>query len=421
MRFEELGLSASVLRATKEMGFEEATPIQAEAIPLMMQGEDLIGQAKTGTGKTAAFGIHLLETLDFSVRVTQALVLTPTRELCQQVCEEIRRLGRHTGARVVSLYGGQDIEKQLGPLRQGAHIVVGTPGRVLDHLERGTLDLRCVRTVVIDECDRMLDMGFIEDVSRILERTPRERQTLLFSATMPFEIRQLAGRYMRSPQFVKVSEDETPVITHIRQEFAVADPKERLYALLSYLKRERPALAMIFCRTKFGAEKLGTILRDRGFKAECLHGNMTQNKRDWVMRRFREGQFQLLVATDLAARGLDVDGVTHVINYNMPDDHFIYTHRVGRTGRMGKGGNAFTLVARDELGKLGQIERALGIKMEELKLDYRGPGRHPGARPPAGRPFHGHREEREGTHRWRHHGGEGRGPRSPVPRVYNLI
>ncbi len=399
--FEELRLSAAVLKGISEMGFKDPTPIQAEAIPLLFQGEDVIGQAKTGTGKTAAFGLYILECLDYPTKRPQALILTPTRELCMQVRDEIAQIGKHTPLKIVAIYGGQDIERQFRLLKEGMHVIVGTPGRVMDHLKRGSLKFDQVRFVVIDEADRMLDMGFIDDVAWILSNTPQERQTLLFSATVPDAIRKLAGNYMHSPQMVKVSEDETPVITHILQTFVpIADPRERLDALLAYLSEERPKKAMIFCRTKFGADKLDRILNDRGFRSEGLHGDMSQGKRDAVMKRFRADQIAILVATDLAARGLDIDDVTHVINYNIPEDHITYVHRVGRTGRMGKAGAAFTIVESAEMGALGEIERAISVRMEERKLVFRkavGPRR-------SQRGF----TRREET------------ARSPVPHTYNL-
>jgi len=405
--FSELRLSDSVMKGIADMGFKEPTPIQAQALPLLFQGEDVIGQAKTGTGKTAAFGIYALEGLDYSLMKPQVLILTPTRELCLQVRDEIAALGRYTGARIAAVYGGQEIEKQLRFFDGGVQIVVGTPGRAIDHLKRGSLGFADVGLVVIDEADRMLDMGFIEDVEYILANTPESRQTLLFSATMPREVIELAEKYMHAPQFVKVGEDETPVITHIEQSFiAIQDARDRLYALLRYLRDEKPPLAIVFCKTKFGAEKLCLILRERGFKAECLHGDMSQNKRENVMERFKRKQFNILVATDLAARGLHVDGVTNVINYNIPDDHLDYVHRVGRTGRMGKTGGAVTLVLKDEMGKLGEIERALSVRMNEIKYEFK--KREERAARMGFRTVKGQRLRRELK------------MRTPVPHTYNL-
>lgn len=369
-RFEELGLSDSILCGLKDMGFSEPTPVQSLIIPLLFEGKDVICQSKTGTGKTAAFGIYVLEGIDYEVRKPQVLILTPTRELCLQVRDEVARIGRHTKVNMAPVYGGQDIEKQFRLIRGGANVVVGTPGRIIDHLKRKTLSFSDVGLVVIDEADRMLDMGFIDDVQFILANTPKDRQTLLFSATIAREIRELADKYMHSPEFLNVSRDETPVVTHIKQQFtAVRDPRDRLYALLGYLRDEKPSLGIIFCRTKFGADKLKTILNDRGFACEALHGDLSQSKREQVMGLFRKGKVNLLIATDLAARGLDVDDVSHVINYNVPEDFTTYVHRVGRTGRMGKAGSAYSIVMQDEMGKLGEIERSISVRMEEVKFE----------------------------------------------------
>jgi len=404
--FDELKLSPSVMKGIAAMGFKEPTPIQAQAIPLLFKGEDVISQAKTGTGKTAAFGIYILEGLDYSLRKPQVLILTPTRELCVQVGKEIAEIGKHTGAKIAAVYGGQDIEKQFRLFKDGAQVIVGTPGRVMDHLKRGSLRFDNVGLVVIDEADRMLDMGFIDDVAFILSNTPQERQTLLFSATMPREIRDLAEKYMHAPQFVKVSSDDTLVVTHIGQSFiAIPDARDRLYGLLRYLDEKKPKLTMIFCRTKFGADKLGVILRERGYMVECLHGDLSQNKRDWVMERFKSGRVQILVATDLAARGLDIDDVTHIVNYNMPEDHLTYVHRVGRTGRMGKAGEAVTLVLQEEMGKLGDIERALTVRMKELRYEFR-------KREESERKL----EDRGRRHTFRRETHQ----RAPVPHTYNL-
>ena len=404
--FNELKLSPGIMKGIAEMGFKEPTPIQAEAIPLLFQGEDVISQAKTGTGKTAAFGIYILEGLDYALMKPQVLILTPTRELCVQVGNEIAEIGKYTGAKIAAVYGGQDIEKQFRLFKDGAQVIVGTPGRVIDHLKRGSLRFDNVGLVVIDEADRLLDMGFIDDVEFILANTPQGRQTLLFSATMPREIRDLAEKYMHTPQFVKVSSDDTPVVMHIGQSFiAIPDARDRLYGLLRYLDEQKPRLAMIFTRTKFGADKLGTILRERDYRVEMLHGDLSQKKRDWVMEKFRSGKVQILVATDLAARGLDIDDVTHVINYNMPEDHLTYVHRVGRTGRMGKAGDAMTLVLQEEMGKLGDIERALSVRMKEVRYEFR-------KREPSEKRYE--QKGRRSTFRRDTH------QRAPVPHTYNL-
>ncbi|HEV8289840.1 MAG TPA: DEAD/DEAH box helicase [Candidatus Norongarragalinales archaeon] len=339
--FDQLKLDERLLRAIHEMGFTTPTPIQAKAIPLALQGSDIIGQAQTGTGKTAAFGLPILQSIDHQKPVVQSLILAPTRELAIQVAEELKQLSKHVHTRIITLYGGQEIQKQLGPLHAGVQIVVGTPGRVLDHLERRSLNLSSVKVVVLDEADRMLDMGFIDDVNRILEKTPREKQTMLFSATMPAPIRRLAEKFMVTPELVKVSEDKLTV-TGITQYYMGVDPRDKIDVLQAILKTRAKTQTIAFCRTKHGADRVAEILQRKGFNTLALHGNLTQNARDKVMAKFREGQIQVLVATDLAARGLDVDDVTHVINYDLPEDGNVYLHRIGRTGRAGKAGESIT-------------------------------------------------------------------------------
>ncbi|MEM3030633.1 MAG: DEAD/DEAH box helicase [Candidatus Micrarchaeia archaeon] len=366
--FARFNLRPEVLRALQEMGFEKPTDIQMEALPVVFQGKDVIGQAKTGTGKTAVFGIYLVETVEPDSREVQGLVLAPTRELAVQITDEIKRIGKHTRIKVTTIYGGASINPQIEELRRGVHIVVGTPGRILDHLERRTLDLSKVHFVVIDEADRMLDMGFIDDVRRILSHVSRERQTLLFSATMPPEILALSKEYQNYPQFISVSRDEI-TITHIRHSFVEINHRDRHRTLFAYLKKHAPTHTIIFCRTKFGADRLARDLRRIGFRAEALHGDLSQRQRDTAMSLFKQGKTNMLVATDLAARGLDIPEISHVINFNIPEDPLTYTHRVGRTGRMGKGGTAFSIIAHDEMGLLGQIERTCGIRMEEEKIE----------------------------------------------------
>lgn len=355
------------MRALKEMGFEEPTDIQTEAIPVLFQGFDVIGQAKTGTGKTAVFGIYLTEIVDQHRHEPQALILAPTRELVVQITNELMNISKYTRLRVATIYGGQDIQPQIRKLQQGVHVVVATPGRALDHLERGTLSLAKARYVVIDEADRMLDMGFIDDVKRILSHTPKDRQTLLFSATMPPEILTLSREYQFDPKHIAVSKDEI-VITHIKHEFVMVDPKTKYDALFSYINEKKPLHTIIFCRTKAKADKLGYVMSKKGFPASAFHGDLTQNRRETVLTKFRRGIIGILVATDLAARGLDVIDISHVINYDLPEEVTTYVHRVGRTGRAGKGGDAVSFVARDEEGMLGRIERECKIKMDELKI-----------------------------------------------------
>lgn len=373
MGFSKLGLSHNIMRALTEMGFKQPTPIQAQGIPLLLQGEDLIGQAQTGTGKTAAFGICILERLALSHAnrgKVRALILAPTRELAVQIAGEIGKIGAHCQSRILAVYGGQDIEKQIAPLRSGIDIVVGTPGRIMDHMERGTLDLSHVEVAVLDEADRMLDMGFIEDIEKILDKTSKNRQTLMFSATMPPAILELSKKYMHAPQEVRVSEDSLSVKT-IKQYYVETSKFDRLNILLMLLVQKKPGLALIFTRTKRGADRLNEILLDRGFKSMALHGDMSQNKRDRSMEAFRKGHTNILVATDLASRGLDVTGVTHVINYDTTDDPMTYVHRIGRTGRMGKDGEAISLVFFDQTSLISIIEKMTDSKMEQIKVEVK--------------------------------------------------
>lgn len=389
--FSKFGLSAETMKSIEEMGFKVPTPIQEQALPLLLQGEDLIGQAQTGTGKTAAFGICIVERIAQSQslqRAVRALVLAPTRELAVQIAEEIEKIGKYKNARVLPIYGGQDIERQIRELSLGVDIVVGTPGRLLDHIERRTIGLEQVEVVVLDEADKMLEMGFIEDIEKILDKTPKERQTLLFSATMPEEIIRLSRKYMKAPQEIIMSE-ETLSVKSIRQYYVETSRFDRLNLLLALLVEKKPKLALIFTKTKRSAEKLNQILLDRGFRSKALHGDMSQRQRDTSMEAFRKSQINVLVATDLASRGLDVEGVTHVINYDTTDNPMTYVHRIGRTGRMGKGGEAISFILFDQPGLVGLIEKATGSKIEPLKIEVRPellPKRKAGRRKPqAGR------------------------------------
>jgi len=366
--FELLKLSTTTLRALVEMGFENPTDIQREALPSALNGRDLIAQARTGTGKTAVFGICLVEKINPDMRAIQGLILAPTRELSLQITEELHRIGRYSKLRLLTVYGGQSINVQINGLRRGVNVVIGTPGRILDHLERGTLRLENVRYVILDEADRMLDMGFIDDVKEILSRTSKDRQTMLFSATMPTEIVRLSRSYQRNPESISVSKDELTV-NHIPHTYSQVAHEDRLRGLIEYLKLKRPFHTIVFCRMKHTADKLATELKKNGFLAEALHGGLTQSKREYVTGKFRSGQIRLLIATDLAARGLDIPEVSHVINFNLPDEPLVYTHRVGRTGRAGQEGMAFSIVSADEAGLLHQIERDCRIHMIEEKLN----------------------------------------------------
>ncbi len=354
--FEGLGLSPEVLDALEALGYEEPTPIQTEAVPVLMEGRDVIGRAATGTGKTAAFALPLVEKVEPGRRGVQALVLAPTRELAVQVAEAVHRYGSRRGVSVLAVYGGQAIDRQFRELRRGVSVVVGTPGRILDHIRRGTLELGSVRYLVLDEADEMLDMGFIEDIEAILEETPEERQTALFSATFPPRIADLAKRHMRDPAriTVRAPELETPLVRQMA--YTVARPY-KLEALGRILDVEAPTSAIIFCRTRNEVDELTEALTVRGYHPEALHGGLNQAQRDRVMKRFRDGSADLLIATDVAARGLDVEHVSHVVNYDIPQTPEVYVHRIGRTGRAGREGTAVTLVQPREHGLLRAIER----------------------------------------------------------------
>jgi ATP-dependent RNA helicase DeaD len=335
--FTELGLDADLLVAIDALGYEEPTPIQVQAIPLLLSGRDVVGQAATGTGKTAAFALPLVQKVDGDLRGVQALVLAPTRELAVQVAEATHKYGARRGVSVLAVYGGQAIDRQLRELRRGVNVVVGTPGRILDHIRRGSLDLSSVGYVVLDEADEMLDMGFIEDIEAILEETPPTRQTALFSATFPPRIAQLANRHMTDAARVTVRAPklETPLV---RQVAYVVPRSHKLEALARILDVEAPTSAIIFCRTRNEVDELNEALSVRGYRPEALHGGLNQAQRDRVMKRFRDGTADLLIATDVAARGLDVEHVSHVVNYDIPQTPEVYVHRIGRTGRAGREG-----------------------------------------------------------------------------------
>ncbi len=354
--FQEFNLGPKVLRAITEMGFEESTPIQEQAIPIAMEGRDLIGQAQTGTGKTAAFGIPLVDRIEVTEEKIVALIMCPTRELAIQVAEEIEKLGRFKGIRSLPIYGGQDIVKQIRALRKKPQIIIGTPGRLLDHINRKTIKLDDVRSVILDEADEMLDMGFLEDIQSILRQVPSERHTMLFSATMPENIKKLAQQFLNNPEHISVIPKQVSAPL-IQQSYIEVQERQKFEALSRLLDMESPELAIIFGRTKRRVDELAEALQKRGYSAEGLHGDMSQNQRDAVMRKFRDGSIDVLVATDVAARGLDVSGVTHVVNFDMPQDPESYVHRIGRTGRAGKEGTSWTFVTPRELDHLHFIEK----------------------------------------------------------------
>jgi len=352
--FDALPLTEPVAQAVRELGYLTPTEIQAAVIPHLLAGRDVIGQAQTGTGKTAAFGIPIVQQIDVVSGDVQALVLTPTRELAQQVAGELRALSKHRPIGIAVIYGGAAMGPQVRALQNGAQIVVGTPGRILDHLERGTLRLGTVRTLVLDEADRMLDMGFMPDVLRIIRHTPRRRQTALFSATMPLPVRQLARFHMREPVEVAVRAHETTVATVEQVYYEVAE-RDKVLGLVEVLEREQPAQAIIFRRTQEGVDRLTGALQRRGYAAEALHGNLSQRERDAVLQRFRAGEIPLLIATNVAARGLDIPEVSHVINFDVPEDAETYVHRIGRTARAGRRGKAITFVSEWD----GEVFRAI--------------------------------------------------------------
>lgn len=354
--FNEIGLSNPLLRAISEMGFEETTPIQEKTIPLGLEGRDIIGQAQTGTGKTAAFGIPIIEKLPAERENIRGLVITPTRELAIQVAEELNRIGQFKGVRALPIYGGQDIDRQIRALKNRPQIVVGTPGRLMDHMRRKTIRLQQIEVVVLDEADEMLSMGFVEDIENILQEVPGDRQTLLFSATMPKSILDLAQKFMHNPEFIGIKAKEMTV-PQIDQYYVEVQEKQKFDVLCRMLDIHSPELAIVFGRTKRRVDELYEALSKRGYSAEGIHGDLTQARRDTVMKHFKDGFTDILVATDVAARGLDISGVTHVYNFDIPQDPESYVHRIGRTGRAGKAGLAVTLVTPREIGHLRLIEQ----------------------------------------------------------------
>ncbi|RQD70764.1 MAG: DEAD/DEAH box helicase [Tindallia sp. MSAO_Bac2] len=361
--FKDLGVGEQTLKALENMGFEEATPIQESTIPLLLQGKDVIGQAQTGTGKTAAFGVPMIEILNPAEGMVQGLVIAPTRELAVQVAEEINRIGQIKGIRALPIYGGQEIGRQIRSLKNKPHIVVGTPGRLMDHMRRKTIKMEKISMVVLDEADEMLNMGFIEDIETILKEVPTERQTLLFSATMPKPIQKLGEQFMKDPELIRTKAKEMTVDL-TEQSYIELMERKKFDVLCNLLDIQSPELGIVFGRTKKRVDELYEALQKRGYSAEAIHGDLTQSRRDQVMRRFKQGQVELLVATDVAARGLDISGVTHVYNFDIPQDPESYVHRVGRTGRAGKTGEAITFVTSREMDHLRIIEQSIKKKIQ---------------------------------------------------------
>ncbi|MBB6450750.1 ATP-dependent RNA helicase DeaD [Geomicrobium halophilum] len=371
MKFQELDLPPYLLKSVENMGFTEATSIQEKVLPVARKGGDVIGQAQTGTGKTAAFGLPMIEKVDPEDPNVQGLILTPTRELAVQVSEEINKIGRTKNVRAVAVYGGADMGRQIRELKSRPPIIVATPGRYMDHTRRKTIRPQSIRTVVLDEADEMLSMGFIEDIEVILEEVPNERQTLLFSATMPSRLKKVADRFMTEPETVSVKA-KAMTVANIEQ-FAVKVPeKQKLSALSRFLDLEDPELAIIFGRTKRRVDELSEALEQQGYAAAGIHGDLKQAQRTKVLRRFKQGAIKYLVATDVAARGIDVSGVTHVFNFDLPQESDSYVHRIGRTGRAGHSGKSYTFVAPAEMDHMNMIEKATKGKINFLDV----PNRH---------------------------------------------
>ncbi len=408
--FAALGLSELSLRALERAGYNQPSPVQAQLIPPAMAGRDCLGNAPTGTGKTASFLLPIIEKVDERERLPQALVLVPTRELAHQIGREFEKLSQGRRIRAVAIVGGESMFKQMKVLQSGCQIVVATPGRLMDLMDRQEIRLDKVQFVVLDEADQMLDIGFRPAVESILDACPPTRQTFLLSATMPREVRDLTRRYLKDPADVRlIHEDEDATIPAIRQGFLMVSPERKLELLFRLLEREQPTRALIFCRTKHGADKVGNLLRNDGLKAEAMHGDLSQSQRNRVLAAFRVGRLTTLVATDVVGRGIDVPGISHVINFDIPEDPEHYVHRIGRTGRMGKDGAAFTFVLPDQGKLLDQIEKAISRNLEHDMVEGVPTMNRPAmmqSRRPQGRPFTGG-------------GGGGRGRRPAPPRRGN--
>jgi len=406
--FEQLKLRPEILRSLNEIGYKSMFPIQSEAIPPLLEGKDVIGQAHTGSGKTAAYAIPAIEKVDGTKPYVQGLVVVPTRELALQVTDEFNKIGRHTNVKAYSIYGGQAITPQIERLRKKTpQIVVATPGRLIDHLERGTIDLQDVRFVVLDEADRMLDMGFIDDVDFILKKLPNESQTALFSATMPNEVVRLSDRYMNNPVEVLIDSDELS-IDEIDQSYAIVDERSKFSALVEYIRKNAISSGIIFCATKIKTQRLAERLQAQGFRAAPIHGDLSQSRREHAMQSFRNGRIDILVATDVAARGIDVPAVGHVINYDVPQDPLTYFHRIGRTARAGRAGRAISLVSNSEYPDFNRI-----AGMTEAQIKRVADILPPGYKPPPSDYQNQHQAQRYGQRRGSR---DFRGNRSNQPR-----
>ena len=364
--FKDLPLTGEILRSIEELGFESLFPIQAQAIMPLLEGKDVIGQAQTGTGKTAAFGIPMVQRLNREIRGVQGLILVPTRELAVQVAEQMALFAKYARVKVLAVYGGESINKQIHCLSNGVQIVVGTPGRLIDLMERRVLNLGSVKMVVLDEADRMLDMGFIEDIEFILSKTPYDRQTSLFSATIDQGVMKVCNKYMKNPQKILVSKDEI-ALTQMKQFYTIVNQAGKFDALCDIIRKERVDKAIVFCRTRRETSRLSDQLYRKGFRAQALHAGYTQAQRDRAINDFRSDRLSLLIATDVAARGLDIEGITHIINYDVPMDAPIYFHRIGRTARKGEEGTAITLVSYGEMSDFNNIKALTKTKIQEIK------------------------------------------------------
>ena len=362
--FLPLGVRPEINDTLKELGIKVPTPVQSQAIPILLSGKDIVVQAQTGTGKTYAFLLPILEGINVNKPYVQALIISPTRELALQITTELNKLAGKVNAKVLAAYGGQDVERQVKKLKGSIHIVVGTPGRILDHIRRGTITLSGLKILVLDEADQLLHMGFLPDVEQIMGQTSPKRQTMLFSATIPVGIRNLAKRYMKNPVNIQI-ESKRITLEEIRQLVVSATDRSKQATLFKLLDDYRPYLALIFCRTKRRAAALNGALLEHGYSSDELHGDLSQSKREQVMKRFRDAKIHILVATDVAARGLDVEGISHVFNYDMPEDVESYIHRIGRTGRAGEKGLAITLATPNNSAQLHVIEKGIGMSIEK--------------------------------------------------------